>query len=96
MPANLNKKNIDIKAVAKNKYAIGYGGVAYESDIYHCDINGISPSHENVINDTYPLTRYLYLYAVDKPKGKIKDFVNWTVNEHGQDIVSWVGYFPIW
>jgi phosphate transport system substrate-binding protein len=82
--------------VSQHKNAIGYGGVAYEADIYHCDINGIAPSHENVINDTYPLTRYLYLYTVDKPHGKIKDFINWTVNEHGQDIVSWVGYFPIW
>jgi phosphate transport system substrate-binding protein len=85
-----------IQAVAADKYAIGYGGIAYEADVYHCDINGIAPSRENVMNDTYPITRYLYLYTVDTPRGKTKNFINWVLSEHGQDIVKWVGYFPIW
>lgn len=85
-----------IETVAQDEYAIGYGGMAYETDVYHCDINGVEPTRENVTNDSYPLTRYLYLYTIDKPQGKTKDFVNWVLSEHGQDIVKWVGYFPIW
>ena len=85
-----------IETVADDKYAIGYGGIAYETNVYHCDINGVEPTKENVINDLYPLTRYLYLYTVDKPQGKTKNFINWVLSEHGQDIVKWVGYFPIW
>lgn len=85
-----------VETVAKEKYAIGYGGMAYEADIYHCDINGVEPTKENVLNDSYPLTRYLYLYTIDTPQGKTKNFINWVLSEHGQDIVKWVGYFPIW
>jgi phosphate transport system substrate-binding protein len=85
-----------VETVAKDKYAIGYGGFAYETDIYHCAVNGVEPSKENVLNDTYPLIRYLYLYTVNTPEGVTKDFINWVLSEHGQDIVKWVGYFPIW
>ena len=85
-----------IETVAEHEYAIGYGGIAYEADVYHIDINGVAPTRENVMNDTYPITRYLYLYTVDTPRGKTKNFINWVLSEHGQDIVKWVGYFPIW
>ena len=85
-----------IETVAKNKYAIGYGGIAFETNVFHCDINGVEPSKDNVFNDSYPLARYLYLYTVDNPHGKTQDFINWVLSEHGQDIVKWVGYFPIW
>ena len=93
---SLPTTNAVIETVAKDKYAIGYGGIAYEADVYHVNINGITPTKENVLNDSYPLTRYLYLYTIDKPEGKTKDFINWVLSEHGQDIVKWVGYFPIW
>lgn len=85
-----------VETVAKDKYAIGYGGIAFESEVFHCNINGVEPSAENVLNDSYPLSRYLYLYTVDNPQGKTQDFINWVLSEHGQDIVKWVGYFPIW
>lgn len=85
-----------IDYVAAHKYAIGYGGIAYESNVRHCRIDGVEPTAEHVADDSYPLTRYLYLYTVDTPTGRIKDFVNWVLSEHGQDIVKWVGYFPIW
>ncbi|MBN1558613.1 phosphate ABC transporter substrate-binding protein [candidate division KSB1 bacterium] len=85
-----------IETIARNEDAIGYGGMAFETDVYHCDINGVEPSRENVLNDSYPLSRYLYLYTVDNPQGKTRDFINWVLSEHGQDIVKWVGYFPIW
>ncbi len=85
-----------VETIANEKNAIGYGGMAYETDVYHCNINGVEPTRANVNNDSYPLTRYLYLYTTDKPQGKIKDFINWVLSEHGQDIVKWVGYFPIW
>ncbi len=85
-----------IETVAKDKNAIGFGGIAYEKNIYHCAINAVEPTEENVRNDSYPLTRYLYLYTIDNPQGVAKDFINWAIGEHGQDIVKWVGYFPIW
>ena len=85
-----------IETVAKDQNAIGFGGIAYEKNIYHCAINAVEPTEENVRNDTYPLTRYLYSYTIDNPQGAAKDFINWAIGEHGQDIVKWVGYFPIW
>lgn len=85
-----------VQAVAENPSAIGYGGIAYESDVAHCKINSVEPSTQSVADDTYPLTRYLYLYTVDTPRGRSKNFINWVISKEGQDIVKRSGYFPIW
>lgn len=85
-----------VEAVAKNKNAIGYGGIAYMANVKYCQINDIAPFSSTGANDDYPLTRYLYLYLVDTPRGEIKRFVDWILSPEGQEIVKNVGYFPIW
>ncbi len=85
-----------VKTVAQNDAAIGYGGIAYESQVQHLKINGAEPSTQAVAKDSYPLTRYLYLYTVDTPRGRVKQFINWVISDAGQDIVRQIGYFPIW
>ena len=84
-----------VQTVFKNRNAIGYGGIAYGENVIHCKINGVAPGEENVINDTYPIIRYLYLYTVDTPRGNMKAFIDWVLNE-GQKIVQDVGYIPLW
>jgi len=84
-----------INEISAQRNSIGYGGLAYGLNLKHCKIDGISPSYENVHNDSYPITRYLYLYTVDKPQGHVKEFIDWVLNE-GQKIVDDVGFIPIW
>ncbi len=85
-----------VDSVFSNRNGIGYGGIAYGSKIVHCQINGINPSEENVRYDLYPLSRYLYLYTIEKPRGEVRKFIDWVISSEGQRIVEEVGYVPLW
>jgi phosphate transport system substrate-binding protein len=85
-----------VKAVVADSAAIGYGGTAFGDEVIHLRIDGISPTLENVNNDSYPIVRYLYLYTIDKPGGEIKKFIDWILDEPGQAVVAKVGYIPLW
>ncbi len=86
-----------VKFVSENQYAIGYGGIGYVTDsVKTLKINGFNASKENVINDKYPISRYLHFYTIRPPEGKIKDFIDWVISDEGQKYVSKAGYIPIW
>ena len=80
---------------------IGYGGAAYASGIKTLLIKkddaspAIGPTEETVLNDTYPISRYLYVYLRSKPTGALKDYIDWILSKEGQEIISKVGYFPV-
>jgi phosphate transport system substrate-binding protein len=82
--------------VARNRAAIGYGGMAYGRDVVHCSVNGVAPTHDNVRNGSYPLSRYLYLYTSGPLQGLVQEFVDWVLSEAGQRLVREVGYIPLW
>ncbi len=82
--------------IATHPNAIGYGGLAYGPNVKHCRINGIAALEKEVRKGRYPLTRYLYLYTIDKPQGEIKRFIDYTLSAAGQKIVKKIGYISIW
>jgi phosphate transport system substrate-binding protein len=91
-----------LQAVGKDKGGIGYGGAGYGAGAKHLLIKkddaspGIDPTEENVVNGTYPIWRYLYVYvnpALDK--GEIGAYLNWIRSDDGQKTVQDVGYFPL-
>ena len=90
-----------MNAVSKDKMGIGYGGAAYASGIRTVLIKkddaspAIAPSEETVLNDTYPISRYLYLYLKSKPTGELKTYIDWILGPEGQALVTKVGYFPV-
>ena len=56
----------------------------------------IEPSEETVVNGTYPIWRYLYVYvnpALDK--GEVAQYLHWMRSEEGQNLVKDIGYFPL-
>lgn len=85
-----------VDSILRNPNGIGYGGIAYGSEVTHCQVNGINPSEENVRYGLYPLSRYLYLYTIEKPAGEVKAFIDWVMGAEGQRIVREVGYVPLW
>ncbi len=85
-----------IRAVNTNPAAIGYGGIAYGNELIHCSLDGFAPTGDNVVNGTYPLARYLYLYSVTTPNGHLKGFIDFILSDEGQGIVEDVGYIPLW
>jgi phosphate transport system substrate-binding protein len=90
-----------VNAVTKDKYGIGYGGAAYASGIKTVPVKkddaspAIAPTEETVLNDTYPISRYLYLYLKNKPTGDLKAYIDWILGPDGQKLAHEVGYFPV-
>jgi phosphate transport system substrate-binding protein len=90
-----------VNAVSKDKMGIGYGGAAYASGIKTVLIKkddsspAIAPTEETVLNDTYPISRYLYMYLKSRPTGALKEYIDWILGPEGQDLVSKVGYFRL-
>ncbi len=90
-----------VNAVAKDESGIGYGGAAYGEGISEMGIKkddsspAYRPTLENIGSGNYPISRYLYMYVRNRPEGSMKAFIDWTLSDQGQAIVSEVGYFPI-
>ena len=90
-----------VNAVAKEKFAIGYGGAAYAKGIKILKVKkdanspGVLPDLANVKDGSYALSRPLFFYLRNKPTGDIKAFIDWVLSPEGQAIVSKVGYFPV-
>jgi len=90
-----------VNAVAKEKFAIGYGGAAYAKGIKVLKIKkdptsaGVAPSDATIKDGTYPLSRPLFFYTRAKASDEIQAFIKWVLGKEGQEIVTKVGYFPI-
>jgi phosphate transport system substrate-binding protein len=90
-----------VNAVAKDRYAIGFGGAAYAKGIKFIKVKkdanspGFEPTAENVKSGDYPISRFLYIYTRSKPTGAIKEYIDWILSSEGQELVSKVGYFPV-
>lgn len=82
--------------VRNRRNSIGYGGIAYGKEVKHARIENVAANEENVRLNKYPLSRYLYLYTINKPKGHVKDFIDWILSAQGQKIVQRVGYISLW
>ena len=91
-----------LQAVAKDKNGIGYGGAAYGQGAKHLLVKkdegslAIEPKEETVLDGTYPIWRYLYVYINPaKDKGETAAYLNWIRSNEGQELVKDIGYFPL-
>jgi phosphate transport system substrate-binding protein len=91
-----------VQAVSKDNGGIGYGGAAYAKGTKALKIKkddaspAIEPTEANVINNTYPIWRYLFVYVnPGLDKGEIASYLNWIRSEEGQKLVKEVGYYPL-
>jgi phosphate transport system substrate-binding protein len=91
-----------VQAVVKDKNGIGYGGAAYGGSCKLLAIKktddspAMAPTEENVVNGTYPIWRYLYVYvnpALDK--GEVAAYLKWIRSDDGQQYVKEIGYYPL-
>ncbi len=100
-----------VNAVTKDPASIGYGGVGYfthqdglkvlsvKKDAKSTAVNPLkadgSVDFEAAWNKTYPVWRYLYMYAGVRPKGEIKAYLDWIMSEEGQKHVANEGFVPL-
>jgi phosphate transport system substrate-binding protein len=88
--------------VANNENAVGYYGLGYISPrqkVIAVAKDSKSPFVEprlaSIRDNSYPISRPLYLYTNGKPQGAIKEFVDFVYSKEGQDIVMRTDFVPI-
>lgn len=86
-----------VAEVAKNPSGIGYCGLAYmnEPGVKVASIEGTVPSKESVLAKKYPYARPTFYYTNGEPVGEAAKFVDFTLSDAGQKIVSQIGFVPI-
>jgi phosphate transport system substrate-binding protein len=88
--------------IRDNPNAIGYDGLGYVTE----DMKVVAvardnqhppviPAVETVNNDTYPISRNLYMYTAGEPPNVIKDYLNWIKSQEAQSIVTDLGFVPL-
>jgi phosphate transport system substrate-binding protein len=88
--------------VRQNPNAIGYDGLGYvTSDQKMLAISRddkspqVLPSVDSVNDDTYPISRPLYMYTAGEPQGAVKTYLDWIMGPEGQAIVPALGFVPL-
>jgi phosphate transport system substrate-binding protein len=90
-----------VNAVSKDKYGIGYGGIAWATDVKFAavrekdDDKAVLPSAETVSAGDYPISRDLYWFFNGEPTGELKKLVNWALSEEGQKVAVEMDYIPL-
>ena len=79
--------------------SIGYSFMYYSSEmvknnqIKYISVDGVKPTQETIINNTYPFTVPVYAVHLKSNKNEnIEKFVSWILSEEGQSLVQKTGY----
>lgn len=99
--------NVLVQGVSRDKYAIGYFGLAYYEEnkgklrsvpiINKGASKAVEPSLKTVMAGTYlPLARPIFIYVSDKSMAKpeVKEFINFYL-KHASKLTKEVGYVPL-
>ncbi|MDD5617707.1 MAG: phosphate ABC transporter substrate-binding protein [Candidatus Omnitrophica bacterium] len=82
--------------VAKTPSAIGYVGLGYLSkDLKVIPIDGVEATKDTVLSGKYPLSRPLFMYTNGRPKGLVKEFIDFVLSKEGQKLVEENGYVAL-
>ncbi len=92
------------QSVTEDQNAVGYGGIAYAEKApgvkmvrvkKDANNDAVSPSEATVLDNSYPISRPLFLYTNGQPQGAAADFINYILSPEGQKIVTDTGYIPV-
>jgi phosphate transport system substrate-binding protein len=95
-----------VQGVTNDRYGMGYSGIGYKTsgvkNLALAEKEGgafSSGSYQDVVNGTYPLHRYLYIY-VNRAPGKpldplVREFLKLVLSKEGQEVVIKDGYLPL-
>jgi phosphate transport system substrate-binding protein len=92
--------NVLVQGILGSPYAIGFFGYAYYAEnqdtLKVLMVEGVEPNQETVDNNTYPLSRPLFLYSdagIMNSKPQVAAYINFFLTYVNEEIVD-VGYFP--
>ena len=95
-----------VQGVTEDRYGVGYSGIGYRTSGVRVvplaeaeEMPFVSASLANVLDGSYPLGRFLYLY-VNKTPGEpmdplVREFARFVFSREGQEIVIKDGYMPV-
>ena len=95
-----------VQGISEDKFGIGYSGIGYITSGVKVlalakkdQAPPVAGHYENLLDGSYPLSRYLNLYIVKEP-GKPLDplrleFVRYIFSKEGQEVVVKDGYYPL-
>ena len=95
-----------VQGVAEDRFGIGYSGIGYRTSDVRVVPLADDPSDgfkdasmANVLDGTYPLGRFLFIY-INKTPGKpldpmVREFCRYIFSKEGQEIVIKDGYMPV-
>ena len=95
-----------VKAVADDKYGIGYSGIGYKTDgVRTVPLSSFyggtcyDTSAEATLSGKYPIARYLNVYLNKKPSQPLEplraEFIKYVLSKDGQEQTEKGGFFPI-
>lgn len=92
--ALMNASNKAIATTVDNTPgAIGYIGIGYISGkVKAITVENVTCTKKNILTKTYPLSRPLFMYTNGKPKGAVKEFIDFILSPEGQALVETTGY----
>ena len=92
--------NVLVQGILGSPYAVGYFGYAYYAEnadtLKVLSVEGVEPTRENVDNNSYPLSRPLFMYSdaqIMSEKPQVAAFLNFVLTYVNEEVVD-VGYFP--
>lgn len=91
-----NNTNTIIQTIKNDKHAIGYISLGSINDeIKVLDVQGVSPTLENVQIGKYEITRDFNIAIKNNVSDLVKDFLEYVLSNEGQEVVKKNGYIPI-
>jgi phosphate transport system substrate-binding protein len=91
-----------IAEVSDNPNAIGYDGLGYIvpqvkvlAIAKKAGQSYVLPSAATVNDNSYPISRDLYMYTRQNPGQAVEDYLAWIVSPEAQTIVSQLGFVPV-
>jgi phosphate transport system substrate-binding protein len=76
------------EVVVTSPYAIGYISLALVNEkVKTLAVDGVSPSHENLVNGKYEVVRPFLFVVKGEPEGRVKSFIDFVLAEEGQKVL---------
>jgi phosphate transport system substrate-binding protein len=99
---NLNGSKDVVEFCSRTPSAIGYSGLAYQTDevrvlpvVKDEGRPAVMPSTATVLDRSYPIARQLYMYTRGQPQGATAAYLEWICSDAGQRVLQDHGYPPL-
>ena len=99
---DMNGSKEVVELIGKTVGAIGYSGLGYATPAVKIlkiakvkGAVGIAPSIATVHDNTYPISRPLFMYTPGEPNATTAAYLTWVLGVDGQKIVQATGYIPL-